>query len=145
MAQPDFQIKHTQDNCPDGVPVFMPAISIAAGSNKGVAFTHRPTSIQIINLASAADVIVNVALASGAISSAYFPITGAGGTLTLDKPYAVKELHFKNTHGSTAASVSVMAIYSRERIDSSQPDLTTANWFPQLDTSDTDALVPGVA
>ena len=145
MAEPDFQIKYTQDDCPDGVPVFMPAISISAGSNKGVSFTHRATSIKIINLASTADVIVNVSLASGALDTAYFPVSGAGGTLTLDEPYAVKELHFKNTHGATAASVSVMAIYSRERIDSSQPDLTTANWFPQIDTADTDALVPGVA
>lgn len=145
MAVPDFQIKYTQDNCPDGVPVFMPAISIAAGSNKGVAFTHRPTSIQVINLAATAPVIVNMAVTTGGLSNAFFPIAGAGGSVTIDKPYAVKELHFKNSHGSDAATVYVMAVLSREKIDSSQPALTTANHFPQIDTSDADALVPGVA
>lgn len=145
MAQPDFQNAHTQDNCPDGVPAFMPAISIAAGANKGVAFTHRPTSIKVLNLSATADVIVNMALASGAVAAAYYPIAGAGGSVTIDKPYAVKELHFKNTHGSTVANVNVMVVYSRERIDANQPDLTTANSFPQLSTADTNALVPGVA
>ena len=144
MAVPDFQIKYTEDNCPDGIPVFMPAISIAASGNKGVAFTHRPISIKIANMSTNATTVVNVSVGSGGASTAYMPVAGAGGVLDIDKAYALKEIYLKNTDGSNAASVSVMAIYSRVKIDASQPDLTTANWFPQVDTSDTDALVPGV-
>jgi hypothetical protein len=100
--------------------------------------------IQICNLTPGADVIVNMANNTGGLSTAYFPIPGGGTKVTLDNPYAVKELHFKNTHGSDAASISVMVIYSRVRIDSQQPAITTANSFPTLSTADADALVPGV-
>ena len=145
MAAPDFQTKYTQDDVPGGVPVYMPAVSIAAGSNKGVAFTHKPTHIKVINLAANADEIVVVANTAAALTSAFYPIPGAGGTFSLDDCEGIKELHFKNIHGSNAATIYVMAILSRERIDSGNPALTTANHFPAVDTSDADALVPGVA
>jgi hypothetical protein len=145
MAAPDFQTKYTQEDVPSGVPVFMPSVSIAAGSNKGIAFTHKPLHIKVINLSAAADEIVVVANTAGALTTAFFPIVGAGGTLELEDCQAIKELHFKNIHGSSTATIYVMAILSRERVDTGHPALTTANHFPAVSTADADALVPGVA